>query len=101
MILAVATQLSPIKGHILSGRDGGGDDLAPFIVRQSNNRDVRDAGVFRQNVFNLFWTMALSAANEHFLYPVRYPDIAASVHDTKITGMETPSASMASWVVEW
>ena len=68
--------------------DERADDLAPFRVRQADNGDLGDAGVFQQAVLDLGREMVLATPDDHFLDPSRHGDVAARIHPAQIAGVQ-------------
>ena len=79
-----------------SATDERADDLAPFRVRQADNGDLGDAGVFQQAVLDLGREMVLATPDDHFLDPSRDGDVAARIHPAQIAGVEPTHASTVS-----
>src|SRR5437879_13684466 len=64
--------------------------LAPFFVRQADDRDLLHSRVAQQNPFHLEAGDVLAAADDHVLDAVADLDVAIRVETRRIAGMYPP-----------
>ena len=58
------------RRHRALGDDHSGDLLTPFVVRQTEDRDVGDSGMLAQHILDLTWRDVLTAPYDHIVQTV-------------------------------
>lgn len=72
--------------------------VSPHLSSGNAITEMSATSAWSGTTFSILSGKWFSPANDHFLRPACYPDIAESVHDTKITGMEHPPRR---WRLGW
>ena len=70
------------------GTDECGDNLTPFLIRQTDHCNLGNRRIFLDDGLDLRRKMVFTTPDDHVLDPGRDPDKASLVHCTQITGVQ-------------